>query len=95
MNQYQHIIEEINEVLSEEFEVDIGRIVPGANFRQVLSLDSLDYVDLAALIDNHFSFKVKPEDFATIISFQDLYEYIISHTEHKKPGDGIILGRES
>jgi acyl carrier protein len=89
MNQYQHFIDKINGVLSEEFEMDIGRIVPGANFRQVLSLDSLDYVDLAALIDNHFSFKVKPEDFATIISFHDLYEYITSQVQANERDDEI------
>jgi acyl carrier protein len=77
MNQFQHIVEKIIGIISEEFEVNSDRIVPGANFRQLLSLDSLDYVDLAALIENHFSFKIKPEDFEGIISFQDLYEYII------------------
>jgi acyl carrier protein len=83
MNQYQHIIDKINGVLSEEFEVDIDRIVPSANFRQVLNLDSLDYVDLVALIESHFSFKVKPEDFAAIISFHDLDKYIISQVQVK------------
>jgi acyl carrier protein len=89
MNQYQHIIDKINGVLSEEFEVDSDRITPGANFRQVLNLDSLDYVDLAALIENNFSFKVKPEDFAHVITFHDLHEYIISQVQFKERGDDI------
>ena len=83
MTRFQHITDKINGILSEEFEVDIDRIVSGANFREVLNLDSLDYVDLAALVENHFSFKVKPEDFTHVITFHDLHEYIISHAGHK------------
>ena len=31
---------------------------PEANLRQVLELDSLDYIDLVVVIENNFSFKV-------------------------------------
>ena len=81
MKKFQHTTDKINGIISEEFEVEVDQMVPGANFRQVLSLDSLDYVDLAALIENNFSFKVIPEDFAGIISFHDLHKYIMSHAE--------------
>lgn len=93
MNQSQYIRDKINGILSEEFEVDIERIVPEAIVLQVLDLDSLDYVDLVVLIENNFSFKVKPEDFRKIISFGDLYEYIISRLQYKEPGD--MVGQES
>jgi acyl carrier protein len=79
MKQFQHITDKINGILSEEFELDINRIIPGANVRRVLNLDSLDYVDLVVLIENNFSFKVIPEEFAGIITFHDLHKYIISH----------------
>ena len=46
MKQDQPIVDKINEILSEEFEVDPVRMQPGANIRQVLELDSLDYIDL-------------------------------------------------
>ncbi|MGZ4090366.1 MAG: hypothetical protein ACXVNO_06575 [Bacteroidia bacterium] len=45
------------------------------------------------VIENNFSFKVKSEDFTGIITFRDLYEYIISHVQHKEPGDGILVGQ--
>ena len=63
MKQHQPIIDQINGLLSEEFEVDIIRMLPAANIRQVLELDSLDYIDLVVVVENNFSFKVKPEDF--------------------------------
>jgi acyl carrier protein len=93
MKQFQPIEDQIKGFLSAEFEVDIDRITPEANLRQVMDLDSLDYIDLAVVIENHFSFKVKPEDFAGIISFRDFYDYIISHVPLKDPGNGRTTGQ--
>jgi acyl carrier protein len=63
--------------------VDPARITPEANLREALELDSLDYIDLVVVIESNFSFKVKPEDFANIISFQSFYDYIISRVNSK------------
>ena len=93
MKQDQLIIEKINGFLSREFEVDATRMQPGANIRQVLELDSLDYIDLVVVIENNFSFKVKPEDFIPIISFQDFYTYIISRVQSKEPTDAFMAGQ--
>lgn len=87
------IIDEINGFLSEEFEVDIDRMQPDADIRQVLELDSLDYIDLVVVIENNFSFKVKPEDFIRVISFQDFYTYIISRVQSKEPSDAFMAGQ--
>jgi acyl carrier protein len=92
MKQFQYIIDKINKFLSEEFEVDIHLITPEANVRQVMELDSLDYIDLAVVIENNFHFKVNPEDFSGIITFRDFYGYIISHVQLKEQGDGIRPG---
>ena len=42
--------------------------MPGAKLKETLDLDSLDYIDLAVVIENNFGFKVKPEDFTGIIT---------------------------
>jgi acyl carrier protein len=93
MKQHQPIVDKINGFLTEEFEVDMSRIQPDANLRQVLELDSLDYIDLVVVIENNFSFKVKPEDFIGIISFQDFYMYIISRVHSKEPSDAFMAGQ--
>ena len=93
MKQYQEIVDKINGFLSEEFEVDKERITPEANLRQVLELDSLDYIDLVVVIENNFSFKVKPEDFTGIISFRDFYGYIVSRVQLKEPIDAVLAGQ--
>ena len=80
----EEIIEKINEFLVEEFETDAEKILPGANLKETLNLDSLDYIDLVVIIESNFSFKVKPEDFAGITTFQDFYEYVISRVNSKE-----------
>jgi acyl carrier protein len=78
------IILKINEFLVEEFEVEEEKIVPEANLKETLELDSLDYIDLVVVIESNFSFKVKPEDFAGIATFQDFYNYVISRVNSKE-----------
>lgn len=79
----EDIIKRINGFLVEEFEVDPEDIQPEANLKETLQLDSLDYVDLVVEIESNFGFKVKPEDFQQINSFQDFYHYIIQKVESK------------
>jgi acyl carrier protein len=70
------IVEKINQFLVEEFEVEPGKIMPESNLRETLALDSLDYIDLVVVIESNFGFKVKPEDFISIATFQDFYDYV-------------------
>jgi acyl carrier protein len=77
------IIEKINGFLVEEFEVDANKITPDANLRETLELDSLDYIDLVVVIESNFGFKVKPEDFISIVTFQNFYDYVISRVSEK------------
>ncbi len=77
------IIEKINGFLVEEFEIDAGKIFPEANLQQTLELDSLDYIDLVVVIESNFGFKVKPEDFASIVTFQNFYDYVINRVSAK------------
>lgn len=80
----EDIIRKINAFLVEEFEVDAPKITPGGNLKEVLELDSLDYIDLVVVIESNFAFKVKPEDFTDIHTFQDFYNYIISRVNQSK-----------
>ena len=85
MKSNEEIIGKINGFLVEEFETDPAQIEPEANLKEVVELDSLDYIDLVVVIENNFSFKVKPEDFTNIVTFQDFYDYIISRVNAKVP----------
>lgn len=70
------IIERINGFLVDEFEVDAEKINPNENLRETLGLDSLDYVDLVVIIESNFGFKVVAEDFISIHTFQNFYDYV-------------------
>lgn len=93
MKQNQPLIDKINGLLADEFEVDISLMLPDSNIRKILELDSLDYIDLVVVVENNFSFKVKPEDFIHIISFQDFYTYINSRVQSKEPNDAFMAGQ--
>ena len=74
----QQIIDTVNEFLIEEFEADAADIEADANMHKTLDLDSLDYVDLVVLIDENFGFKTTNEDFQSIKTFEDFYDFIAS-----------------
>ena len=78
---YENIIYKINTVLAESFEVDQTSITPDASMKEVFNWDSLDYVDLIVLLEQHFGLKVKSSEFADIQTFEDLYQYIFKHAE--------------
>lgn len=80
------IAEKIIPYLVEEFEIDGSLIKPEANLREVLQLDSLDYVDLVVVIEGNFGFKVKPGDFQNVNTFQDFYIYVENSLNQKEQG---------
>lgn len=82
------VLEKINQILVDEFEVDEEVIQADHNLRESLNLDSLDYVDLVVLIESNFGVKLIEADFAQIETFQDFYDLIKS-----KMTDGAMAGK--
>jgi len=70
------IVEKVNGFLIEEFEIEPDSIIKDANLQEALELDSLDYVDLVVIIENTFGFKVTGEDFKSISTIDDFYNFI-------------------
>lgn len=70
------LINKVNSVLADEFEVEVSDITPEANIKETLQLDSLSIVDMIALIENEFGVKIKGDEVGTILTFEDLYNYI-------------------
>ena len=65
----QELIERINEVLIEEFEVEADVITPDADIKETLELDSLSLVDMVALIEGEFKVKIKGSEIAQLKTF--------------------------
>jgi acyl carrier protein len=71
------IIEKINTVLAEEFEVDPSIITPDAPLMETLDMDSLDLVDVVVLVEQSFGITLKGEDFVGVNTFQNFYDLIM------------------
>lgn len=73
------IIERINGLLVEEFELEPEQMQPEALFREDLELDSLDAVDMVVVLEQAFDFQIrKDEAFKTIRSLDDLHQYVLT-----------------
>lgn len=73
------IIGQVNELLANEFEVDVTDITPEANIKETLSLDSLSLVDMVALLQVNYKVNIPVAELHKIQSFSDLYDYIEQH----------------
>ncbi|HOZ89546.1 MAG TPA: phosphopantetheine-binding protein [Bacteroidia bacterium] len=72
----EEIVATTKRFLSEEFEVDETLIEDQKNLKDTLELDSLDYVDLVVVIEENFGFKTSGEDFKSISTFEDFYNFV-------------------
>ena len=72
----EEIIEKASEVLAEEFEIDPATITPDASLKDTLGLDSLDFVDVVVLVEQHFGVTLTGPDFVGIATFKDFYELL-------------------
>jgi len=75
--QQEDIIQKINQLLIDEIEIDETQIIPTANLKKDLGIDSLDFVDLFVIIENNFGFKMKAEEMADVKTLADFYDYIV------------------
>ena len=75
----QEIINKINKVFEESFEIEQERLVPQAHIFTDLGLDSLDIVDLVVALQNAFGVKIRNEEkIRDIRTLQDIYQFISS-----------------
>ncbi len=72
----EEIIEKGKVVLAEEFEVEEANIVPEADLKETLGLDSLDLVDVVVLVEQNFNVTLTSQDFIGIVTFKDFYELL-------------------
>ena len=74
----EDVIKIINNFLIEEFEIDEKKISPVAHLKDDLGLESLDFIDIAVVVQKEFGLTLKGEEMTTIRTLQDLYGYIFN-----------------
>ncbi len=70
------IIKIINDFLINELEIDEGLLKDDALLKEDLRIDSLDFVDIAVIVERHFSIKIKPEDMKDVKTLTQFYDYV-------------------
>ncbi len=74
----EEIVKITNEFLVEEIEVEAEKINDNARLKEDLGIDSLDFVDIVVIVENHFGFKIKPEEMKDVQTLSQFYDYIAS-----------------
>ncbi|MBQ3667143.1 MAG: hypothetical protein II913_03690 [Elusimicrobiaceae bacterium] len=82
----EEIIKQTNEALKKEFEFKDELLVPTAQLRDDLGLDSLDAVDMVVVLEQKFGVTLRQGyDLRTIVTLNDLYDFIEKLAKtHKK-----------
>ncbi|HCG5536196.1 TPA: acyl carrier protein [Vibrio parahaemolyticus] len=66
------VFEQVKDALVELFEIDADDIQPDAHLYQDLELDSIDAVDLVVHLQNVTGKKIKPAEFSTVRTVDDV-----------------------
>jgi acyl carrier protein len=76
------IVAKVNDFLIDEFELEAGQLVSHALMKEDLDIESLDFVDIAVIIERDFGLKVTSEQMIKIKKLEDLYEFILEHSKN-------------
>ena len=74
------IKEKVTEFLIEELEIEEDKIYPEARLKEDMGIDSLEVVDIVVLVEQNFGFKMKPEDFKVVKTFEEFCSFIAERT---------------
>ncbi len=70
------IIEKVNQVLIEKFELKKSLLYPEAHFNNDLKLDSLDAVDMVVCFEDELQIKVSGDSFSQVQTLGDIYQLV-------------------
>ena len=77
----EEIITIVNDYLTEELEIEASLLKEDALLKEDLKIDSLDFVDIAVIVEKHFKIKIKPEDMKTVKTLGQFYDYVESRLQ--------------
>lgn len=72
----EKIIEIVNKMLVEEFEIDPLLLKPEALLYEDIGLDSLDAVDLIVMVDKQLGVRIEEDSARSIRTLEDVYNII-------------------
>jgi acyl carrier protein len=72
----EDILQKIQDILTEEFEIEKSAVVPQAKLYEDLELDSIDAVDLLVKMKGLIPGKIDPESFKKAVTVQDVVDIL-------------------
>ncbi|MEM7645964.1 MAG: acyl carrier protein [Pseudomonadota bacterium] len=72
----QQLIQEINQVMIEGFELEASQLKPEAKIIDDLELDSLDAIDMLVFLEDKIKIKVDAENFQKVRTLEDVYNVV-------------------
>ena len=73
----------IKKYLIEDFEVPEEKISPDANLFEDLELDSIDALDMIAILESEIEMGVNEEELKSILTVKDIVNYILNNLTRK------------
>lgn len=78
MSQREEILTQLQDVISDFFEIDKEDIIESAHLYEDLDLDSIDAIDLVVKVQNMIGKKVKADDFKNARTVGEVVDIVIS-----------------
>ncbi|MBN3860585.1 MAG: acyl carrier protein [Neisseriaceae bacterium] len=75
----ENIESKVKEIVSEQLDVEIGKIKNESSFQEDLGADSLDIVELVMSLEEAFDCEIPDEDAEKITTVQQAIDYIVAH----------------
>ena len=69
-------LEQLKKILVDEVGVEESKIKPEASFKEDLSMDSLDLVELLMALEEKFGIQIPDEDAQNLLTVQDAIDYL-------------------
>lgn len=78
----EDVVTIVNDFLIDEFELEKEQLQPNAQMKEDLDIESLDFVDIAVIIEKEFGLKVTSEQMIQIKKLEDLYNFVLEHSQN-------------
>ena len=97
--QRSEVIEKVNKVLIDGFEINVQKLQPEAHLYHDLGIDSLDAVDMLVFLEEQTGIQVKGEWFRSVRRLDDIYNVMETVLNGRIPGsnqdEAVLTASES
>ena len=85
MSTREDVFSAIRDHLTDELEVDPGRITEDTRFKEDLDADSLDLYTLVQELEDSYGVKMSDEEAAKILTVRQAVDFVLANQPHAEP----------